>query len=137
MKVFYMTAKEKIEIEVYEFWAEILMDFNKTEANKKRVAKNHEVYEAAAMSYAETLPYSDVGLEMLLDGRKDDIELVYDTFALMEQEYVDILKKVYFQEMKQVDIAREKGVSPAAVYYHLKVAEKKFKEIYEKLSKET
>ena len=118
MKIKYEFANETIEIDVTEEWANVIIDLDRQEYNvNHKETRRHCSLEAYNLDDA-LLP-SDVDVAGDVETA-DEIERLYTAIARLQPQQRELVKRVYFNNEKIVDIAAEAGVSEAAIRNRLK-----------------
>ena len=113
MKIKYEFANETIEIEVEEEWADIVIDLDRQEYNlNHKETRRHCSLEAYNLDDA-LLP-SDENVERdVIDD--EDKKRLYKAIAALTPDQQELVRRVYFNNERLADIAREQGVSRAAL----------------------
>ena len=77
--------------------------------------------------------YFDNGTDILSDYiQRERFEELYRAVEQLEPQQRELLKKVFLEEIKQTEIAKEEGVSNMAITNRLKKIYAKLKKIFEK-----
>jgi len=118
---------EVSEIEVEDSIGEVLLDFDRQEKNNdRRETRRHMSLDG--MDFEGELFQSGADTLREAMGQVDTESLVRALAGLPDPQK-ELLLKVYFKEMRLADIARDEGVSEAAVRNRLKKIYKKLKKI--------
>ncbi len=118
MKIYYESVTGKIELDVPEKWGKIKVDLDRQEYNvNHKETRRHCSLEAYNLDDA-LLP-SDVDVAGDVETA-DEIERLYTAIARLQPQQRELVKRVYFNNEKIVDIAAEAGVSEAAIRNRLK-----------------
>ena len=127
MKIKYAFATETIEVEISEKDANIIVDLDRQEYNvNHKETRRHCSLDAFNLD--DTLFPSDENVEAETET-KDLYRRLYDAIALLEPQQKELVRQVFFNERKIVDIASEKGVSEAAIRNRLKKIIQRLKKI--------
>lgn len=125
MKIKYEFANETIEIEVDEDWGAVLIELDRQEHNNNQTeTRRHCSLEAYNLD-GNLFP-SDEDLEADFFITEDHKRL-YAAIKKLEPRQQYLIEQVYFAGRKQIDIAREEGVSHVAIVTALQRAVKKLK----------
>ena len=126
MKVRYEFVNGEIsEIEVNESLGELLVDFDRQEYNndhketRRHVSLNGMDYEGALFASA-----ADTEKEA---AQRDEAARLMQAIEALTPPQRELVRRVYFEQEKIVDIAREEGVSHVAVLDRLKRIYRKLK----------
>ena len=126
MKVRYEFVNGEIsEIEVDESLGELLVDFDRQEYNndhketRRHVSLNGMDYEGALFASA-----ADTEKEA---AQRDEAARLMQAIEALTPPQRELVRRVYFEQEKIVDIAREEGVSHVAVLDRLKRIYRKLK----------
>lgn len=126
MKVRYEFVNGEIsEIEVDESLGELLVDFDRQEYNndhketRRHVSLNGMDYEGALFASA-----ADTEKEA---AQRDEAARLMQAMEALTPPQRELVRRVYFEQEKIVDIAREEGVSHVAVLDRLKRIYRKLK----------
>lgn len=131
MKIRYrFTTGEHLDIEVTEEWGQILSDLDKQERNNnQREQRRHTSLNALAY---EGEFFIDLAADVVGIAETNEtcerLQLAIGTLLPQQQE---LLKKVCFERQSIVSVAREEGVSEAAIRDRLKRIEKKLKHFFD------
>ena len=127
MKITYgFVTGEVSEVEVDESLGGILLDLDRQqENNDQKETRRH--FSLNSMDYEGELFASAEDTERAVEHREDMARL-YSAMEALSSSQRELVKKVYFEERKIADIAREEGVSEAAIRNRLK-------KIYSRLKK--
>ena len=113
MKIKYEFANETIEIEVEEEWADIVIDLDRQEYNvNHKETRRHCSLEAYNLDDALLPSDEDVERDVIAD---EDKKQLYKAIAALTPDQQELVRRVYFNNERLVDIAREQGVSRAAL----------------------
>ncbi len=127
MKITYeFVTGEVSEVEVDERLGGMLLDLDRQQYNNDKKETRRHV-SLAGMDYEGELFVSaeDTEGEAV---RREDMAWLYSAMEILSPAQRELLEKVYFEERKITDIAREEGVSEAAIRNRLK-------KIYSRLKK--
>ena len=126
MKVRYEFVTGEIsEIEVDESLGELLVDFDRQEYNndhketRRHVSLDGMDYEGALFAAA-----ADTAEEA---AQRDEVARLMQAMEALTPPQRELVRRVYFEQEKIVDIAREEGVSHVAVLDRLKRIYRKLK----------
>ncbi len=127
MKITYEFVRGEVsEVEVDERLGVMLLNFDREQYNndqketRRHFSLNGMDYEGELFASAEDTEGEAV--------RREDIARLYSAMEALSPSQRELVKKVYFEERKITDIAREEGVSEAAIRNRLK-------KIYSRLKK--
>ena len=127
MKITYEFVTGEIsEVEVDERLGGMLLDLDRQQENNDRKETRRHFpldgmdYEGEIFASAEDTEREAV--------RREDMARLYSAMEALSPAQRELVKKVYFEERKITDIAREEGVSEAAIRNRLK-------KIYSRLKK--
>ncbi len=127
MKITYeFVTGEVSEVEVDERLGGMLLDFDREQYNNdQKETRRH--FSLDGMDYEGELFASaeDTEREAV---RREDMARLYSAMEALSPAQRELVEKVYFEERKITDIAREEGVSEAAIRNRLK-------KIYSRLKK--
>ena len=113
MKIKYEFANETIEIEVEEEWADIVIDLDRQEYNvNHKETRRHCSLEAYNLDDALLPSDKDVERDVIAD---EDKKRLYKAIAALTPNQQELVRRVYFNNERLADIAREQGVSRAAL----------------------
>lgn len=126
MKITYeFVTGEVSEVEVDERLGGMLLDLNRQqENNDQKETRRH--FSLNGMDYEGELFASAEDTERTVEHREDMARL-YSAMEALSPSQRELVKKVYFEERKITDIAREEGVSHVAVRDRLERIYKKIK----------
>ena len=126
MKISYEFVTGEIsEVEVGESLGGILLDLDRQqENNDQKETRRH--FSLNSMDYEGELFASAEDTERAVEHREDMARL-YSAMEALSSSQRELVKKVYFEERKITDIAREEGVSHVAVHDRLERIYKKIK----------
>lgn len=127
MKITYeFVTGEVSEVEVDERLGGMLLDLDRQqENNDQKETRRH--FSLNGMDYEGELFASAEDTERTVEHREDMARL-YSAMEFLSPSQRELVEKVYFEERKITDIAREEGVSEAAIRNRLK-------KIYSRLKK--
>ena len=118
MKIKYEFATETVEIDVSEDWANILVDLDRQEYNiNHRETRRHCSLEAYNLDDAMLPSDVDVAGDVLDSMDSEDL---HKAIGLLQPQQRDLVIRVYFNDEKLADIAREEGVSKMAITNRMK-----------------
>ena len=130
MKISYEFVTGEIsEIEVDEHLGGMLLDLNRQQDNndqketRRHFSLNGMDYEGELFASAE-----DTEGEVV---RREDMARLFSAMAALSPEQRELVEKVYFEEQKISDIAREEGVSKQSVHERVERALKKLKKNFD------
>ena len=126
MKITYEFVTGEIsEVEVDERLGGMLLDLDRQqENNDQKETRRH--FSLNGMDYEGELFASAEDTERTVEHREDMARL-YSAMEALSPSQRELVKKVYFEERKITDIAREEGVSHVAVHDRLERIYKKIK----------
>mgnify|MGYP002511326978 FL=1 len=126
MKITYEFVTGEIsEVEVDERLGGMLLDLDRQqENNDQKETRRH--FSLNGMDYEGELFASAEDTERTVEHREDMARL-YSAMEALSPSQRELVKKVYFEERKITDIAREEGVSHVAVRDRLERIYKKIK----------
>ena len=119
MKVRYeFVTGEVSEIEVEESLGELLVDMDRQQYNNDhKETRRHTSLDG--MGYEGEFFVSDADTAGEVDW-KEELARLFQAMDALSPAQRELIRKVYFEERKIVDIAREEGVSHVAVHDRLK-----------------
>ena len=118
MKIKYEFANETIEIEVEEEWADIVIELDRQEYNvNHKETRRHCSLEAYNLDDALLPSDEDVERDVIAD---EDKKRLYKAIAALTPDQQELVRRVYFNNERLADIAREQGVSRAALTNRMK-----------------
>ena len=118
MKIRYQFATETVEVEVSEELGNIIVDLDRQEYNNHhKETRRHCSLDAFNLDDALFPSEEDIEAEVVA---KDQYNRLYAAIALLEPQQKELVRQVFFEDRKIVDIAAEKGVSEAAIRNRLK-----------------
>ena len=127
MKITYeFVTGEVSEVEVDERLGGMLLDLDRQQYNNDHKETRRHV-SLNGMDYEGELFVSAEDTEREAE-RREDIARLYSAMEILSPSQRELVKKVYFEKRKITDIAREEGVSEAAIRNRLK-------KIYSRLKK--
>lgn len=113
MKIKYEFANETIEIEVEEEWADIVIELDRQEYNvNHKETRRHCSLEAYNLDDALLPSDEDVERDVIAD---EDKKRLYKAIAALTPDQQELVRRIYFNNEHLADIAREQGVSRAAL----------------------
>ena len=128
MKITYeFVTGEVSEVEVDERLGGMLLDLDRQqENNDQKETRRH--FSLDGMDYEGELFASaeDTEREAV---RREDMARLYSAMEALSPSQRELVEKVYFEERKITDIAREEGVDKSAVSHRLERIHKKLKNI--------
>ena len=128
MKISYgFVTGEVSEVEVDESLGGILLDLDRQQENSdQKETRRH--FSLNSMDYEGELFASAEDTERAVEHREDMARL-YSAMEALSPSQRELVEKVYFEERKITDIAREEGVDKSAVSHRLERIHKKLKKI--------
>ena len=128
MKITYeFVTGEVSEVEVDERLGGMLLDLDRQQYNNdKKETRRHVSLDG--MDYEGELFVSAEDTEGEAE-RREDMARLYSAMEALSPSQRELVKKVYFEERKITDIAREEGVDKSAVSHRLERIHKKLKKI--------
>ena len=127
MKIRYQFATETVEVEVSEELGNIIVDLNRQEYNNHhKETRRHCSLDAFNLDDALFPSEEDIEAEVVA---KDQYNRLYAAIALLEPQQKELVRQVFFEDRKIVDIAAEEGVSEAAIRNRLKKITQRLKKI--------
>lgn len=118
MKIRYQFATETVEVEVSEELGNIIVDLDRQEYNNHhKETRRHCSLDAFNLDDALFPSEEDIEAEVVA---KDQYNRLYAAIALLEPQQKELVRQVFFEDRKIVDIAAEEGVSEAAIRNRLK-----------------
>ena len=128
MKITYEFVTGEIsEVEVDERLGGMLLDLNRQQENNDR-KETRRHFSLDGMDYEGELFASAEDTERAVEHREEMARL-YSAMEALSPSQRELVKKVYFEERKITDIAREEGVDKSAVSHRLERIHKKLKKI--------
>ena len=128
MKITYeFVTGEVSEVEVDERLGGMLLDLDRQQDNndqketRRHVSLDGMDYEGELFASAEDTEREAV--------RREDMARLYSAMEALSPSQRELVEKVYFEERKITDIAREEGVDKSAVSHRLERIHKKLKKI--------
>ncbi len=128
MKITYeFVTGEVSEVEVDERLGGMLLDLDRQQENndQKETRRHFSLdgmdYEGELFASAEDTERGAV--------RREDMARLYSAMEALSPSQRELVEKVYFEERKITDIAREEGVDKSAVSHRLERIHKKLKKI--------
>ena len=126
MKITYeFVTGEVSEVEVDERLGGMLLDLDRQQYNNDHKETRRHV-SLNGMDYEGELFVSAEDTEREAE-RREDMARLYSAMEILSPSQRELVKKVYFEERKITDIAREEGVSHVAVRDRLERIYKKIK----------
>ena len=128
MKITYEFVTGEISgVEVDERLGGMLLDLDRQQYNNdKKETRRHVSLDG--MDYEGELFVSAEDTEGEAE-RREDMARLYSAMEALSPSQRELVKKVYFEERKITDIAREEGVDKSAVSHRLERIHKKLKKI--------
>lgn len=127
MKIRYQFATETVEVEVSEELGNIIVDLDRQEYNNHhKETRRHCSLDAFNLDDALFPSEEDIEAEVVA---KDQYNRLYAAIALLEPQQKELVRQVFFENRKIVDIAAEEGVSEAAIRNRLKKITQRLKKI--------
>lgn len=127
MKIRYQFATETVEVEVSEELGNIIVDLDRQEYNNHhKETRRHCSLDAFNLDDALFPSEEDIEAEVVA---KDQYNRLYAAIALLEPQQKELVRQVFFEDRKIVDIAAEEGVSEAAIRNRLKKITQRLKKI--------
>lgn len=127
MKRAYHFVNESIEIEITEYWHQVLRDLDRQEYNNQRKETRRHCSLEALDRYGDNLAAEEDSLEARIE-REETVNILREAVEALEAAQQELLREIYVYEKKQTDMARELGVSRANIA-------KRLKRIYRRLEK--
>ena len=126
MKITYEFVTGEVSgVEVHERLGGMLLDLDRQqENNDQKETRRH--FSLNGMDYEGELFASAEDTERAVEHR-EDVARLYSAMEALSPSQRELVKKVYFEERKITDIAREEGVSHVAVRDRLERIYKKIK----------
>ena len=130
MKITYeFVTGEVSEVEVDERLGGMLLDLDRQQYNndqketRRHVSLDSMDYEGELFASAEDTEGEAV--------RREDMARLYSAMEILSPEQRELVEKVYFEERKITDIAREEGVTKQSVHERVERALKKLKKNFD------
>ena len=130
MKITYeFVTGEVSEVEVDERLGGMLLDLDRQQENndqketRRHFSLNGMDYEGELFASAEDTEGEAV--------RREDMARLYSAMEALSPSQRELVKKVYFEERKMTDIAREEGVTKQSVHERVERALKKLKKNFD------
>ena len=117
------------EIDVDEHLGGMLLDFDRQQYNNDHKETRRHV-SLDGMDYEGELFVSAEDTEGEAE-RREDMARLFSAMAALSPEQRELVEKVYFEEQKITDIAREEGVSKQSVHERVERALKKLKKNFD------
>ena len=128
MKITYEFVTGEIsEVEVDERLGGMLLDLDRQQYNNEQKETRRHV-SLDGMDYEGELFVSAEDTEGEAE-RREDMARLYSAMEALSPSQRELVEKVYFEERKITDIAREEGVDKSAVSHRLERIHKKLKKI--------
>ena len=128
MKITYeFVTGEVSEVEVDERLGGMLLDLDRQQYNNDQKETRRHV-SLDGMDYEGELFVSAEDTEGEAE-RREDMARLYSAMEALSPSQRELVKKVYFEERKITDIAREEGVDKSAISHRLERIHKKLKKI--------
>ena len=126
MKISYEFVTGEIsEVEVDDALGELLLDFDRQQYNNDhKETRRHVSLDGMEYEGAPFISEADTANEM---ERREDMARLFSAMKALSPAQRELVKKVYFEERKIADIAREEGVSHVAILDRLERIYKKIK----------
>ena len=113
MKIKYEFVNETVEIDVEEEWADIVVDLDRQDYNvNHKETRRHCSLEAFSSNDERLASDDDVERDVIAD---EDRRRLYKAIAELTPDQQELVRRVYFNNERLADIAREQGVSRAAL----------------------
>ena len=113
MKYEYRFADEAVSIEISDAWASILIDMDRQEYNNDHTETRRHYHLDACTFEGEDFAVDDPYLAALFeDGCITHLPMA---IAQLQPQQRELLRRVFFNGDRPADIARESGVSKAAI----------------------
>ena len=130
MKIIYeFVTGEVSEVEVDERLGGMLLDLDRQQYNNDQKETRRHV-SLDGMDYEGELFISAEDTERAVEHREDMARL-YSAMEVLSPSQRELVKKVYFEERKITDIAREEGVSKQSVHERVERALKKIEKNFD------
>ena len=113
MRIQYQFAEETVEIEVSDEWGNILIDLDRQEYNNDHAETRRHYHLDACAFEGEDFAVDDPNLAALFDD--GCITRLPTAIAQLQPQQRELLRRVFFNNERPSDIARESGVSKAAI----------------------
>ena len=127
MKIRYQFATETVEVEVSEELGNIIVDLDRQEYNNHhKETRRHCSLDAFNLDDALFPSEENIEAEV---ATKDQYNRLYAAIALLEPQQKELVRQVFFEDRKIVDIAADEGVSEAAIRNRLKKITQRLKKI--------
>lgn len=133
MKRAYHFVNETVEIEVEEKWDQVLKELDRLEYNNNhRETRRHSSLDDPD-GKGSRIP-SEKNLEEEVE-RREEIVMLKRAVATLGQAQKDLLRRVYYLEEKQSEIAKAEGVQRTAISGRLQRIYTQLKKFFEKTEK--
>jgi RNA polymerase sigma-70 factor (ECF subfamily) len=127
MKITYQFANETAEIDVSEEWGAVILDFDRRDYNtNQRETRRHCSLDAYNLDDALLPSATNIENEYIFAEQSDELRAAV---AMLSAEQQTLIRKIFLEKQKIVDIARVDGVSEAAVRNRLKKIYARLKKI--------
>ena len=130
MKRAYHFVNETVEIEVEEKWDQVLKELDRLEYNNNHKETRRHSSLDDPTGKGSHIPSAD-NLEEETE-RQEEIENLKKAIATLGQGQKELLRRVYWLEEKQTEIARREGVQRAAISKRLDKIYRLLKKIFER-----
>lgn len=133
MKRAYHFVNETVEIEVEEKWGQVLKELDRLEYNNNhKETRRHSPLDDPD-GKGSRIP-SEKNLEEEVE-RREEIVMLKRAVATLGQAQKDLLRRVYYLEEKQSEIAKAEGVQRTAISGRLQRIYTQLKKFFEKTEK--
>lgn len=133
MKRTYHFINESKEVEIEEKWDQVLKELDRLEYNNNhRETRRHSSLDDPD-GKGSRIP-SEKNLEEEVE-RREEIVMLKRAVATLGQAQKDLLRRVYYLEEKQSEIAKAEGVKPTAISGRLQRIYTQLKKFFEKTEK--
>lgn len=133
MKRTYHFVNESKEVEIEEKWDQVLKELDRLEYNNNhRETRRHSSLDDPD-GKGSRIP-SEKNLEEEVE-RREEIVMLKRAVATLGQAQKDLLRRVYYLEEKQSEIAKEEGVQRTAISGRLQRIYTQLKKFFEKTEK--
>ena len=130
MKRAYHFVNETVEIEVEEKWDQVLKELDRLEYNNNHKETRRHSFLDDPTGKGSHIPSAD-NLEEETECQ-EEIENLKRAIATLGQAQKELLRRVYWLEEKQTEIARREGVQRAAISRRLDRIYRLLKKYFEK-----
>ncbi len=129
MKIKYKFATETVEIEVPDEWVNILKEEDRLQYNNDHTETRRHESLYAYEEFGDLYPSdADTLGDVLAAESREQLMAAVRKLTPLQQELIDAL---FFRDIKLIDYAAQRGVSPAAISKQKKVALRTLKKILE------